>query len=155
MVFYLLGHMAIFNVAQMVIHYQMEEEKLNQVELMIPLKYFETHLLRQGKEIRWEGKLFDIKSKTHDGAIVRVLAIEDKKEASLFKMFAKLLKDEESSHASHSKTSVKIPYLETLLVDHFSSNLIAGNFLFHGEVTLEVLPGYHAIKIPPPKNLLN
>ncbi len=99
----------------------MDKEHRNIETLYIPHSYFKQHRIRNGKEIIWQGKMYDIKwSKLKNGVMI-VKAIYDAKEHTLISKFTKHIQKQHRKDNNSSNTLSKILKFEYL------PNLALGN----------------------------
>jgi hypothetical protein len=115
------GFLLLFKIQQWSIRTEMDKEHRNIETLYIPHSYFKQHRIRDGKEIIWQGKMYDIKwSKLKNGVMI-VKAIYDAKEHTLISKFTKHIQKQHRKDNNSSNTLSKILKFEYL------PNLALGN----------------------------
>jgi hypothetical protein len=115
------GFLLLFKIQQWSIRTEMDKEHRNIETLYIPHSYFKQHRIRNGKEIIWQGKMYDIKwSKLKNGVMI-VKAIYDAKEHTLISKFTKHIQKQHRKDNNSSNTLSKILKFEYL------PNLALGN----------------------------
>ena len=113
--------------------------------------YFENHLERKGKEIRWQGKMYDIKWLEYLGAKVIVGAIHDKKEYSLIAQLSDHLREKDKQGHRATKSFIKLLKLEFLKNEETPAIVNFFSIDFCKEKVKQTLIGFPGFDSPPPR----
>jgi hypothetical protein len=116
-----MGFLLLFKIQQWSIQTEMDKTYRNIETLYIPHSYFKQHRIRDGKEIIWQGKMYDIKWSKLKNDVMIVKAIYDAKEHTLISKFTKHIQKQHQKDNNSSNTLSKILKFEYL------PNLALGN----------------------------
>jgi hypothetical protein len=110
--------------------------------------------VRQGKEFRYEGRMYDVVRQTENDRGVTYYCIDDEKEARLITRMEQLTRDSAQRSSSSSSNSSRI--LQLIFPTLFVQNSLCMSQAF-GPVTLlsfsykeDILSGYPQLFTPPP-----
>ncbi len=151
MMFYSGGYFALFKLRQWNIHIEMDRTKHFPETLIIPYSYYINHLERDGKEIIWKGKYYDIKARHIKGKYVILKAKYDKKESSLISQLSHFLKEKDHEGTNAGNTFAKVLKMDFYIL-HSQLLIESPNteckFYGFSESTLK---GYHRLVYSPPR----
>lgn len=151
MMFYSGGYFALFKLRQWNIHIEMDRSKHFPETLIIQYSYYINHLERDGKEIIWKGKYYDIKARHIKGNNVILKAKYDKKESSLISQLSHFIKEKDHKGANAGNTFAKVLKMDFFIL--YSQLLIKSpniEFKFHG-YSKRLLLGYQRLIFSPPR----
>lgn len=151
MLFYSGGYFALFKIRQWSIQIEMDGSQHFPETLVVPYKYYIDHLERDGKEIIWNGKYYDIKVRTFKDGLVILKAKYDQQESSLISQLSHFLKEKDHKGNNAGKAFSKVLKMDFFLFFNFhfiSSNVSDYVYDTFSELAIK---GYSNPIYSPPK----
>jgi len=149
--FHIAGYLAVFKIRQWRINAEMDKSQRNIESFVVSIRYYHSHLLRQGKEIIWQGKLYDIKTKRFSHNKVYLKAIKDTKEHSLIGQLANFLKAKDKNGDAATKSFSKLLKLE-FLTNRVDSKFFGFSLVkYPNQIIKKPLSGFLGFISPPPQ----
>ena len=108
------GYFLVFKWKQWGIQEEMDRSREIPEVLQMPLGYFQARKERGGREIRWQGKMYDIRSCRIVGDKVVLKAVQDRKEQKLLAGFSNYMKEKDEDAGSKAPSVFKLLKLEWL-----------------------------------------
>ena len=120
---------------------------------IVSKEYYKSNLLRQGKEIRINNKLYDIKKRTFKGNKIFLILKFDNKETNLYKNLAFYFKTKRNNTNNANELISKILKINFFYND-ISFNLLClkAELLFYN-ITLNTIKGLNLQIFQPPETL--
>lgn len=146
-----MGFLLLFKIQQWSIQTEMDKTYRNIETLYIPHSYFKQHRIRDGKEIIWQGKMYDIKWSKLKNDVMIVKAIYDAKEHTLISKFTKHIQKQHQKDNNSSNTLSKIlkfEYLPNTVISNNETFIIVSNIPSRQNHTH---PGYVTGLFQPPQ----
>jgi len=151
MFFYSGGYFALFKVRQWSIQIEMDNSQHFPKTLVIPYNYYIDHLERDGKEIVWKGKYYDIKSRQFKGGLVILKAKYDKKENSLISQLSHFLKEKDHKGNNAGKAFSKVLKMDFFLLQNQILIKSPGSACWFNTYSELVLKGHSKLIFSPPQ----
>lgn len=129
----------------------MRESKKNIETLIIPASYFLKHQEKDGKEIRWDGKMFDIKFVKKQGDELIVYAIHDTKEESLFRKLSGFTEGDSNHKNMQDRGVSRVLKLEFVIQSNIDLQNLLLEFFYNPIKTCQTLPGFANKPFEPPQ----
>jgi len=102
-------------VKQKILHYQRNKKFDKEILQTITVSRENIYWVKPGKEILFDGKLFDVKSFTTDGKSISLLGFFDHKEDKLVQQIVKLAQQKSQSNNPFSTSGIKFLFFPVYL----------------------------------------
>ena len=139
-------------VKQKVLHYQRNKKFDKEILQTITVSRENIYWVKPGKEILFDGKLFDVKSFTTDGNSISLLGFFDHKEDKLVQQIVKLAKQKNQSGSPLSNTGIKFLFFPVYINQSEITQTRSWKFIsqqyYSFDEMIPVAPG-HSLAHPP------